>query len=315
MPGPSASDPLRAELAELVAAVRDYVVRQEATGATGFPRATARAPAADAPSEPRQAAALIGVDDEVALGAAPPGEAAARSIAETTPAAVAPAAAIRPASSPAAPPVIEQVGEGGGVRRSVRGSAQALARLEALDREVAGCERCRLHLGRQRTVFARGTGASGLCFVGEGPGADEDAQGIPFVGAAGQLLDRMIEGMGLTRDEVYVCNIVKCRPPDNRKPLPDEMAACRPFLEEQIELIDPEVMVALGATAVQGLFGTTAGITRLRGTWRLFRGKIAVMPTFHPAYLLRTPSAKREVWSDLKEVLRHLGREVPGRSR
>jgi uracil-DNA glycosylase family 4 len=196
-----------------------------------------------------------------------------------------------------------------------RVSAESRARLAALESEVSGCTACRLHSTRKQTVFARGSGSSGLCFVGEGPGADEDAQGYPFVGAAGQLLDRMIEAMGLDRDEVYVCNIVKCRPPDNRKPLPDEMAACRPFLEAQLELLQPEVMVALGATAVQGLFGTTSGITRLRGNWRLYQGKIAVMPTFHPAYLLRTPSAKREVWEDLKAVLRHLGREAPGRSR
>jgi uracil-DNA glycosylase len=162
-------------------------------------------------------------------------------------------------------------------------------------------------------VFARGTGKSGLCFVGEGPGADEDAQGLPFVGAAGQLLDRMIGAMGFDRDEVYVANIVKCRPPNNRKPEQEEMAACLPFLAEQLELVNPQVIVALGATAVQGLFGTTEGIMRLRGRFRLYRGKIAVMPTFHPAYLLRNPAAKREVWEDLQAVLRQMGRSVPAR--
>jgi DNA polymerase len=166
---------------------------------------------------------------------------------------------------------------------------------------------------RKQTVFARGTGSSGLCFVGEGPGADEDAQGLPFVGAAGQLLDRMIAAMGLERDEVYVCNIVKCRPPDNRKPETDEMAACMPYLSDQLDLIQPRVIVALGATAVQGLFGTSEGITRLRGKWKQLRGQIDVMPTFHPAYLLRTPAAKREVWEDLQEVLRRLGRSAPAR--
>jgi DNA polymerase len=162
-------------------------------------------------------------------------------------------------------------------------------------------------------VFSRGTGTSGLCFVGEGPGADEDAQGQPFVGLAGQLLDRMIAAMGFSRDEIYVCNIVKCRPPENRKPEPDEMAACRPFLEQQLELVAPQVIVALGATAVQGLLGTTEGITRLRGRWKLYRGRIAVMPTFHPAYLLRNPKAKREVWEDLQAVLRQMGRTPPGK--
>lgn len=176
--------------------------------------------------------------------------------------------------------------------------------------EVAACTACRLHEARTQTVFARGTGSSGLLFVGEGPGADEDAQGLPFVGAAGQLLDKMIAAMGMTRDEVYVCNIVKCRPPKNRKPEPDEMNACRGYVDRQIELIAPQVIVALGATAVQGLLGTTEGITRLRGRWKLYRG-IAVMPTFHPAYLLRTPSAKRQVWTDLQAVLHHMGRPLP----
>jgi DNA polymerase len=186
--------------------------------------------------------------------------------------------------------------------------------LAVLAERVRGCTACGLHEQRTQTVFARGTGKSRLCFVGEGPGADEDAQGEPFVGKAGQLLDRMIVAMGFSRDDVYVCNIVKCRPPNNRKPEPDEMTACRGYLEEQLALVRPEVIVALGATAVQGLLGTTGGITRLRGNWRLYKGEIAVMPTFHPAYLLRNPRAKRDVWDDLKEVLRHMGREVPNRS-
>jgi len=186
-------------------------------------------------------------------------------------------------------------------------------RLEALAEIVQGCTRCGLCKQRKQTVFARGTGSSGVCFVGEGPGADEDAQGLPFVGKAGQLLDRMIEAMGLGRDEVYVCNIVKCRPPDNRKPEPDEMAACMPYLNEQLELIAPRVIVALGATAVQGLLGTSEGIMRMRGKWKSYRGQIDVMPTFHPAYLLRTPAAKREVWEDLQEVLRRIGRTAPSR--
>ncbi len=186
------------------------------------------------------------------------------------------------------------------------GSAAGLREL------VVRCARCRLAETRTQTVFSRGQGTSGLCFVGEGPGLDEDARGEPFVGLAGQLLDRMIAAMGFSRDEVYVCNIVKCRPPENRKPKPDEMAACRPFLEQQLELVAPQVIVALGATAVQGLLDTTEGITRLRGRWKLYRGRIAVMPTFHPAYLLRNPSAKRQVWEDLQAVLRQMGRPAPG---
>jgi len=186
-------------------------------------------------------------------------------------------------------------------------------RLTVLEEGIRACTRCALHAGRTQTVFARGTGQARLCFVGEGPGADEDAQGYPFVGKAGQLLDKMIGAMGFLRDDVYVCNIVKCRPPDNRKPEPEEMAACMPYLAEQLELIDPEVIVALGATAVQGLFGTSEGITRLRGRWKLYRGRVPVMPTFHPAFLLRNPAAKREVWDDLQAVLRQLGRSPPAR--
>ncbi len=180
-------------------------------------------------------------------------------------------------------------------------------RLNVLAAEVASCTRCSLHQHRTQTVFARGTGRSGLCFVGEGPGADEDAQGFPFVGPAGQLLDRMIVAMGLARDDVYICNIVKCRPPENRKPEPEEVRACAPFLTEQLELLQPKVMVALGATAVEGLLGLSGGITRLRGSFRLYQGRIPVMPTFHPAYLLRKPEAKREVWADLQSVMLHMG--------
>jgi uracil-DNA glycosylase len=183
-------------------------------------------------------------------------------------------------------------------------------RLTQLAEEVKGCTRCSLHRERTQTVFARGNGSSGVVFIGEGPGEEEDRQGEPFVGPAGQLLDRMIAAMQLARDDVYVCNIVKCRPPRNRKPEPDEMNQCRPFLEEQLDLLQPRVLVALGATAVQGLLGTTEGITRLRGQWKLYRGRVPVMPTFHPAYLLRQPQAKREVWDDLREVLRHLGRPL-----
>jgi DNA polymerase len=190
-------------------------------------------------------------------------------------------------------------------------SAERQQRLTILETTVRTCTACALHRERTQAVFARGTGSSGLCFIGEGPGADEDAQGYPFVGPAGQLLDRMIAAMGLEREEVYVCNIVKCRPPKNRKPEPDEMRTCSPYLLEQIELVAPRVIVALGATAVQGLLGTTEGITRLRGTWKLYQGRIPVMPTFHPAFLLRTPSAKREVWTDLQAVLQQMGRQVP----
>lgn len=188
--------------------------------------------------------------------------------------------------------------------------------LTVLAETVRGCSRCALAAERTQTVFARGSGSSGICFIGEAPGAEEDAQGLPFVGAAGQLLDRMIEAMGLAREEVYVCNVVKCRPPNNRKPEREELSACAPFLSEQLTLVAPQVIVALGASAVQGLFGLAElpeGITQLRGKWKSYRGQVAVMPTFHPAYLLRNPAAKREVWEDLQQVLRRLGRSLPTR--
>lgn len=188
------------------------------------------------------------------------------------------------------------------------------ATLDEVRVRVSSCTACDLHAERTQTVFSRGTGSSGVCFIGEGPGADEDAQGEPFVGAAGQLLDKMILAMGLSREEVYVCNVVKCRPPNNRRPTPIEMQTCSPFLKRQLELLEPRVIVALGGTAVTGLLGLTEGITRLRGRFRLYEGRIAVMPTFHPAYLLRNPSAKREVWNDLRQVLSHIGRELPAKS-
>jgi DNA polymerase len=186
-------------------------------------------------------------------------------------------------------------------------------RLALLEREVSQCRACGLCDGRTNTVFARGDGTVGVAFVGEGPGADEDAQGLPFVGAAGQLLDKMIVAMGLSREAVYVCNIVKCRPPNNRKPTEEEMAACRHYVVSQLDLVQPRVIVAMGATAVEGLLGVKLGITRLRGTWRLYKGTIPVMPTFHPAYLLRQPDAKRQVWEDLQAVLTRLNLPIPQR--
>ena len=144
-----------------------------------------------------------------------------------------------------------------------------------------------------------------VMFIGEGPGADEDAQGLPFVGRAGELLTKMIAAMGYSREEVFIANVVKCRPPDNRKPTPQEMAACMPYLKRQVEIVKPKTIVALGATAVQGLLNTTRGINALRGHWMEFQG-IPVMPTFHPAYLLRMPVAKRDAWADLKLVMARL---------
>ncbi len=178
-----------------------------------------------------------------------------------------------------------------------------LAQLEQAAEQCCGCP---LAGSRTNVVFGEGAPAADLMFIGEGPGFHEDQQGRPFVGRAGDLLTKMIEAMHFTRAEVYIGNIVKCRPPDNRNPTPEEATACLPYLLRQIELIKPRVLVLLGAVPLKHLFNKT-GITRLRGSWLDYRG-IQVMPTFHPAYLLRNPPAKREVWQDLQMVMKVLGK-------
>lgn len=315
MVGAAVEDDVAHELLEIVRELRAHVEWHGVSGTIGLPRdpgAKARVeafwnehtaplarPGDQAPREAREAVRRAPFESP-ARAASTGGGAAQASSAAGAPSAVAPVGwdepRARPPRGPVAPPAPAPV------------SLPKYASLDELKSVVAGCTACALHAERTQTVFARGTGSSRVCFVGEGPGADEDAQGEPFVGAAGQLLDKMIGAMGLGRDEVYVCNIVKCRPPNNRRPEPPEIAACSGYLRAQLELLDPEVIVALGGTAVSGLLGLTEGITRLRGTFRLYQGRIPVMPTFHPAYLLRNPGAKREVWADLKAVLAHLGR-------
>ena len=183
-------------------------------------------------------------------------------------------------------------------------------RLDEIRSELGECTRCRLHEGRTKIVFGVGDPRARLMFIGEGPGADEDAQGEPFVGRAGQKLNGMIQSIGLEREKVYIANVVKCRPPDNRDPKPDEIATCSPFLVEQIEAIRPRVIVTLGSPATKTLLNTKVGITKLRGTWQSYRG-IPVMPTFHPAYLLRayTQENRRRVWDDLKAARARMDRE------
>jgi uracil-DNA glycosylase len=184
-------------------------------------------------------------------------------------------------------------------------------RLSALRDEIGDCRRCRLAEGRTKLVFGVGNADARLLFVGEGPGRDEDLKGEPFVGKAGQLLTDIIEkGMRLRRADVYICNVVKCRPPDNRDPEPDEVAACGGFLERQVEIVGPKVIVALGRFAAQALLATTTPIGRLRGRWQSYRG-IPVMPTLHPAYLLRNPGDKRLVWEDVKQVMQKLDITLP----
>ncbi|MBI5724989.1 MAG: uracil-DNA glycosylase [Planctomycetes bacterium] len=199
--------------------------------------------------------------------------------------------------------------------------AQALNRLD--ESEVRGCVKCVLSKGRTQTVFGEGEPSARIAFVGEGPGEDEDRTGRPFVGKAGQLLTKMILAMGISRESVYICNMVKCRPPGNRTPLPDEVQACWSYLVRQLAIIRPEVVVTLGNPATQGLLGTKEGITKIRGQWRQLPdigcglAGTPVMPTFHPSYVLRqyTPDVRGKVWDDLQKVMDRLGmpKSNPGR--
>jgi len=175
--------------------------------------------------------------------------------------------------------------------------------------DIGECTRCKLHRGRNKIVFGDGDPQARLVFVGEGPGADEDQQGLPFVGRAGKLLTQMIEAMGLERREVYICNVVKCRPPENRTPEKDEVATCSPFLLRQLDVIKPKVIVCLGSVAAQTLLATNRGISHFRGEWLEFRG-YKLLATYHPAYLLRNPAAKGEVWKDLQKVMAELGLQL-----
>jgi DNA polymerase len=186
------------------------------------------------------------------------------------------------------------------------------AALQVIAAEVAGCTRCaELVANRSRTVFGVGNPSARLCFMGEAPGADEDRQGIPFVGAAGQLLTKIIEnGLKMRRDDVYILNILKCRPPGNRQPTPEEATNCRGFLDRQLDIIQPEFICCLGATAAQNLLGSTQSIGRMRGRTYDYRGSKAIV-TYHPAYLLRNPAAKKDVWDDMKLLLREMGLPAP----
>jgi DNA polymerase len=178
--------------------------------------------------------------------------------------------------------------------------------LDDLARIALACTKCKLARTRTQVVYGVGSPNADLMFIGEAPGRDEDLQGEPFVGRAGQLLTDIIKAMKLTRDDVYITNVVKCRPPDNRNPEPDELESCRPYIRRQIALIKPRVIVTLGKIALQSLLERSYSITAARGNWLEYDG-IKVMPTFHPAYLLRTPAAKKEVWQDMKKVMAELG--------
>ena len=203
-----------------------------------------------------------------------------------------------------------------------RATADARAALDAIDaEEVKVCPRCGLAQTRTNTVFGEGNPTADIVFVGEAPGGDEDRTGRPFVGRAGQLLTNIIvKGMGLQREDVYICNILKCRPPNNRTPAPDEIAACIDYLQRQLEIIGPQIIIALGAPAAQTLLQTRESIGRLRGRFHDYPlglgGALAqVMPTYHPAYLLRNPADKRKVWADIQLVLKELGLPIPAARR
>jgi DNA polymerase len=204
-------------------------------------------------------------------------------------------------SPPADPPQAQTVQSALPLMAGEDAPEDPAAKLEEIRANLGECTRCKLHENRTNIVFGVGSPRAKLMFVGEGPGADEDAQGEPFVGRAGKKLDEMITAIGLRREDVYIANIIKCRPPDNRDPQPDEVGTCSPFLFEQIAAIRPRVIVALGSPATKTLLNTRIGITKLRGTWHSYAG-VPVMPTFHPAYLLRayTPENRRKVWEDLK---------------
>ena len=203
----------------------------------------------------------------------------------------------------AAPTVVSQAGD-----LFLSPAVQTVQTLEELRAEIGDCRRCKLCQGRTKIVFGVGNPRAELVFVGEGPGRDEDLKGEPFVGRAGQLLTEIItKGMKMRREDVYIANVVKCRPPENRNPEPDEIAACEPFLVKQLDLIKPRIIVALGTFAAQTLLKSKTPISRLRGVWHTYQG-IKLMPTLHPAYLLRNPNDKRLVWQDIQAVLREMGR-------
>ena len=199
------------------------------------------------------------------------------------------------------------------VRERADGSNHTEQLLQVLREEVAGCQKCpQLASSRTQTVFGAGSANARLCFFGEAPGADEDASGIPFVGRAGQLLTKIIEACTLSREEVYILNVLKCRPPENRRPLPEEVENCRSFFERQLKIVQPEYICCLGASAAHALLETTDSIGSLRKKWFEYQ-ESRVMCTYHPSYLLRNPSAKRDVWEDMKRLMEAMEIQLPAR--
>ena len=270
--------------------VRSWLRYYEDLGIRSFYRDRARAPLNCAPSD--SAEAMTKKADRETTGT---------DTVRTTP----------PAPSRPAAPKMQLMGRGPSlfeVAERIPGDS-----LERICGDLAGCTRCKLHQRRTNIVFGSGNPQAELVFVGEGPGHDEDMQGLPFVGRAGQLLTQMIHAMGTTREQVYIANVVKCRPPENRTPEKDEIATCMPFLLRQLTEIHPKVIVCLGSVAAQALLNTNKSISHFRGQWFDFRGS-KLMATYHPAYLLRNPAAKGEVWKDLQKVMAVLGLQLKKRS-
>ncbi len=290
--------------------IREFRQRLEALAMAGVDRIPA--PFLPTGPPPRRAA-------NPPVAASPSGRVAAAGIGEHggKPAAAPPVAAPAPPRPPAAPlPVVSSLFGDERLEFPTVDPGERPAQLAALAAEVAVCQRCpQLAATRTQTVFGTGSPTARLMFVGEAPGAEEDRTGQPFVGRAGQLLTDMItKGMGLTRAEVYIANILKSRPPDNRNPLPDEIAHCLPYLERQIAIIRPEFLCLLGATAAQTLLETAMPVGRLRSRWHRYRG-IPTLVTYHPSYLLRTPSAKKDAWEDLQMLMKPMGLRPPERKK
>ncbi len=288
-------DSPRDRLLQITESVRQYVESLHEGGVTGLPRVAA--PAQQEATEQRSNRAT----EQSAPGTS---SSAPRFSDSPIPRFPSPLSQPHPPAMPSVTPMVAATA--GDLFLSPK--VQTAQTLEELRAEIGDCRRCKLCQGRTKIVFGVGNPRAELVFVGEGPGRDEDLKGEPFVGRAGQLLTEIItKGMKMRREEVYIANVVKCRPPDNRNPEADEIAACEPFLVKQLDLIKPKIIVALGTFAAQTLLKNKTPISRLRGVWHTYQG-IKLMPTLHPAYLLRNPTDKRLVWQDIQAVLREMGR-------
>lgn len=303
-----------AELGQLIREARQRLEALGRAGVTNLPRAAEIAPVPRrARSEPEPEPAT-GTGTVIIEEPAPEAPAPAPVVPVVEPARPATPPRSRPAAAAAAPASASPLFGNAGFDSPPAPAEQRAELLRALAEEVSGCLKCPiLASSRTQTVFADGSPTARLMFIGEAPGAEEDRTGVPFVGPAGQLLTDMItKGMGLKREEVYIANVVKCRPPNNRNPLPEETLNCLPYLERQIEIVRPEFICLLGAVAAGALLNTALGVGRLRGKWHRIRG-IPTVVTYHPSYLLRRPAGKKEAWEDLQMLMRAMGIPIPKR--